>query len=235
MAVKERGDWGKGKGTAQKIALAIAFFIVLFSPVEAADIEGIYPYNGSVTSLYNGTDSGYIMTYKWNDASPATSLRVALSTNRPDYVITDSVGVRIRTDGYYSRDCGWWYTVPGSDATINSLNISDPAGNLLRQYTSASAKIDDTGVWEDRVALRLNTSMPPGWYKVAADVSGAGQQISVENLTVYFKVLGLLNVTFDVNKTINRYENVTINVTVLSMNGSPVQGADVRAQIERRF
>jgi hypothetical protein len=182
--------------------------IFLLTGVSSAEAT-IYNYTGA-----SAPDEGYIMVSNYTGTNitvgtPSQNFRVTLSTSRPDYTIMDTVGIRIRTDGYYTQDCGWWYMVNG---TIDSLNIYDSQGTLLRSYTNE--KTDSSGVWEDEIVLRLNTSMPGGKYKVNASVSGLGTTFSGDYLTVYFDVKGLLNISdLSITGTMQKDKNITINVT----------------------
>ncbi|MEE8400743.1 MAG: hypothetical protein V3R86_01135, partial [Candidatus Hydrothermarchaeaceae archaeon] len=112
-------------GRTRLLFLVIAAVIVSSQSVEAAD--QIYSIPGGLN--YNGSDDGYIMGYDWPGGAES-GLRVAFSANRPGYKLGKSIGVYIRTDGYYSRDCGWWYTVPGASVTVDVYKPGDSTPNV---------------------------------------------------------------------------------------------------------
>lgn len=169
---------------------------------------------------------GYVMVYQWTAGAPEDCLRVAISTDRANYTLKDVVNVRIRTDGYFTQDCGWWYTVSG---TVNEVNITYPNGTVA---TTLSGSTDEQGVWEEEQGLKLRTTMPPGTYSITGKVTGLGREISSSNFTVNFTVIGLLNASAYANTTeIPRLENVTITAQVNSTNGNAVEGATVLAKI----
>jgi hypothetical protein len=123
---------------------------------------------------------------------------------------------------------------------IENISIFDSNDTLVKQYLNEQT--DSQGLWTDDVALRLDTTMPGNgsYYRIEANVTGLDREISGENLTIYFKVLGLLNVTIDspvqdesFTKPIGQNATVSINVTVRDHQGNNVSGADVTMQILR--
>ena len=202
------------------ILLLIASVVVVTSPVNAADT--IYTIRGGRD--YNGSASGYIMAWDVTGSDyNGTALRVAFSANRPRSMIGKSIGVYIRTDGYYSRDCGWWYTVDG--ASIN-VSVYKPGEYDTPNVTLTGVSTDSSGVWENASFLKLTTDYPLGVYRLNATVSKAGlasvgEEAGGNYLTVYVDVGGTVLLTAWVNDTVNKSQNITIKGDITHPNGEP--------------
>jgi hypothetical protein len=217
MAVAERGDKFGSYTLLGTTLFLLAFFA---SSVYAANV-GDTIYKLSQLPDYNGSEDGYIMVWDADDADyDATALRAAFSANRPSYKIGKTMGVYIRTDGYYSMDCGWWYTVPGADVGVA---IYYPNNTFIKSLSGATGQ---DGVWEDETALKLTKSYPMGTYKLVANATKSGLNTVGDAadgnvMTIYVDVAGELYPDANVNATVNKSQNVSVWGYVRTEDGSP--------------
>jgi len=206
-------------------AVACSAVLLLLPAGEAATV---YCVKGWM--CYNGSDSGYIMSYENVSGSTGQArryMRVAFSVDRPTFNIGDTVGVMVRTDGYYTRDSGWWYIV--RNAVLN-ISISYPNNTPIR--TDYYLTTDSTGVYRNATFIFTNDGFPMGRYRVNGSVigprnhSGAyGAQVDLSGIavgnsfaTVYFDLGGELNITMASLPDVNKGAIVSINGTVYQPN-----------------
>jgi hypothetical protein len=159
----------------------------------------------------------------------------------------------IRTDGYFSRDSGWWYVVSG--ASIDSIDVYYPnwttsgEGPSTSVLTLTNEKTDSLGMWRNLTLIFTDDSFPMGRYKVKAQVSGptiaeqgdilegfapidlsgivVGDDSGGDFLTVFFDLVGPLNVTMDPIPDVSDNTDVTISGTVYQPNGRVFNSSEV--------
>jgi hypothetical protein len=232
---REVKSWAK---SLTKVAVAFFSLSLFIFPVNAAD--AFYTPQGMGIS-YNGSDDGWVMAYDWTSGAP-NGLRVSFSVARPTFTIGKMVGVYIRADGYYSRDCGWWYRMGSAD--VDSIAFYYPNGTQIG--TNLTGSTDATGIWRDDVALKLTKDMPMGTYKAHAQVTGNGTTVGDTGryMKVYFDVGGDLVVTANTNGSssngiwyVNKGDTVNITGKILQPNGDEfnsstiTQGADTTVKL----
>jgi|Deesub1362B_J571_1020462.scaffolds.fasta_scaffold00984_7 hypothetical protein len=202
-------SWNKG--------IVLIVLLLSISVVYAAD--QFYSIKGGPT--YNGSSDGWVMV--WDAGATQDSyLRVAFSVNRPAYKLGKTVSVMIRTDGYYSRDSGWWYTEGG--ASVDYVKFYYPNGTLIKQLSGTTGS---DGVWKDDTALMLTKDMPMGTYKVEASVTKGTTTVGDDAggyMTIYFDVGGELHLTVNTNaSTDSRGRFVAANGSVVRIYGQILQ------------
>jgi hypothetical protein len=206
-----------------KTGVVISLFfalVILTSSLPVASADQIYQPKGYWA--YNGSTKGYIMS--WN----TTGSRV----NRPSYRTGDSIKAKLRADGYWIADSGWWYKVPYAD-----VNVTIYYPNNTPFMSFLNLQTDEYGIWNNDSLFTISKTLPMGRYKINASVAGPasggpgggnvdlsgsrlGDSGKEEYLTIFFDVGGDLTVNLsNIGFRVNKDTSISINGTILQPNG----------------